>query len=76
MVAASDRDGVSFLLSARNCGDTPEGRALLQRLGLVDHPGYLLMDQAYEGDETRSFAVKLDYIPIVPPKRNRNKLGL
>ena len=71
MVAASDRDGVSFSLSAGNRGDAPEGRSLLQQLGPVDHPVYLLMDRAYEGDETLSFAVELGYIPVVPPKRNR-----
>ena len=26
---------------------------------------------SYEGDETRSFAAELGYIPVVPPKRNR-----
>ena len=36
MVAASDRDGVRFSLSAGNCGDAPEGRALLQQLGPID----------------------------------------
>ena len=46
MVAASDRDGVSFSLSAGNRGDAPEGRALLQQVGPVDHPVYLLMDRA------------------------------
>ena len=71
MVAASDRDGVSFSLSAGNCGDAPEGRTLLQLLGPVDHPVYLLMDRAYEGEETRTLAAKLGYIPVVPPKRNR-----
>ena len=71
MVAASDRDGVTFSLSAGNCGDGPEGRALLQKLGPTDHPLYLLMDRAYEGDETRALAVKLGYIPVVPPKSNR-----
>ena len=30
MVASSDRDGVMFALSAGNCGDAPEGRALLR----------------------------------------------
>ena len=49
----------------------PEGRALLQQLGPVEHPVYLLMDRAYEGDRTRSFAVELGYIPVVPPKRNQ-----
>ena len=71
MVAASDRDGVSFSLSAGNRGDAPEGQTLLQSLGPVDHPVYLLMDRAYEGDETRALAVELGYIPVVPPKRNR-----
>ena len=71
MVAASDRDGVMFSLSAGNCGDGPEGRALLQKLGPTDHPLYLLMDRAYEGDETRALAMELGYIPVVPPKSNR-----
>ena len=71
MVAASDRDGVIFSLSAGTCGDGPEGRALLRQLGPTDHPVYLLMDRAYEGDETRALAVELGYIPVVPPKSNR-----
>ena len=71
MVAASDRDGVIFTLSAGNCGDAPEGRALLQQFGPVDHSVYLLMDRAYEGDETRTLAMDLGYIPVVPPKSNR-----
>ena len=70
MVAASDRDGVMFSLSAGNCGDGPEGRTLLRQLGSTDHPVYLLMDRAYEGDETRALAVELGYIPVVPPKSN------
>ena len=71
MVATSDRDGVIFALSAGNCGDAPEGRTLLRQLGPVDHSIYLLMDRAYEGDETRALAEELGYIPIVPPKSNR-----
>ena len=71
MVAASDRDGVICSLSAGNCGDGPEGRALLRQFGPVDHPVCLLMDRAYEGDETRALAVELGYIPVVPPKSNR-----
>ena len=70
MVAASDRDGIMFALSAGNCGDAPEGRALLQQLGPVDHSIYLLMDRAYEGDETRTLAMDLGYVPVVPPKSN------
>ena len=60
-----------FALSAGNCGDAPEGRALLRQLGPVDHPVYLLMNRAYEGDETRALAEELGYIPVVPPKSNR-----
>ena len=60
-----------FALSAGNCGDAQEGRALLRRLGPVNQPVYLLMDRAYEGDDTRALAVELGYIPVVPPKSNR-----
>ena len=60
-----------FALSAGNCGDATEGRALLQQPGPVDHSVYLLMDRAYEGDETRALAMELGYVPVVPPKSNR-----
>ena len=43
----------------------------MRQLGPADHPVYLLMDRAYEGDETRALAVELGYIPVVPPKSNR-----
>ena len=71
MVATSDRDGVIFALSAGNCDDAPEGHAPLRQFGPVDHSIYLLMDRAYEGDETRALAEELGYMPIVPPKSNR-----
>lgn len=31
----------------------------------------LLMDRAYEGDETRQLVLSLGMIPVVPPKSNR-----
>lgn len=31
----------------------------------------LLMDRAYEGDQTRRLALEPGMIPVVPPKRNR-----
>ncbi len=31
----------------------------------------LLMDRAYEGDETRQLALDLGMAPVVPPKSNR-----
>ena len=71
MITASDRDGVLFSLSAGNCGDAPEGRALLKQLGPTDRSIYLLMDRAYGGGETRTLAMGLGYTPVVPPKSNR-----
>jgi transposase len=37
----------------------------------MPRPVHLLMDRAYEGDETRQLAVDLGYVPVVPPKNNR-----
>jgi transposase len=31
----------------------------------------LLMDRAYEGDETRQLVLSLGMVPVVPPKSNR-----
>ena len=31
----------------------------------------LLMDRAYEGDETRQLVLSLGMVPVVPPKCNR-----
>lgn len=31
----------------------------------------LVMDRAYEGDETRQLVLALGMIPVVPPERNR-----
>ncbi|MDR2031119.1 MAG: transposase, partial [Azoarcus sp.] len=51
--------------------DAPEARKLLRQLGAVARPVHLLMDRAYEGNETRQLALDLGYFPVVPPKRNR-----
>jgi transposase len=32
---------------------------------------HLIMDRAYEGDETRQLALSLGFQPVVPPKSNR-----
>ena len=31
----------------------------------------LIMDRAYEGDETRQLALELGFVPVVPPNPNR-----
>ena len=71
MVAADARTAVAFSLSPGQAHDAPEGRALLEHLGSPSTPLHLLMDRAYEGDETRQLALDLGFIPVVPPKSNR-----
>ena len=64
MVAADARTAVTF---CRLCPRiTPEGRKLLERLGLQDQNPFLLMDRAYEGNETRQLALTLGFTPVVP----------
>ena len=44
---------------------------MLNQLGPPNRPLYLLMDRAYEGDQTRQLALELGFAPVVPPKSNR-----
>ena len=71
MVAADARTAITFALSPGQAHDAPEGRKLLRALGKAHWPIHLLMDRAYEGDETRQLALDLNFIPVVPPKTNR-----
>ena len=71
MVAADARTAITFALSPGHAHDAPEGRKLLRELGKAPSPLHLLMDRAYEGNETRQLALELDFIPVVPPKQNR-----
>jgi transposase len=71
MVAASEKCAIGFSLSPGEAGDAPEGRALLDGLQELPVGCHLLMDKAYEGDETRQLAFNLGFIPVVPPKSNR-----
>ena len=72
MVAADDQNAVAFSLSPGNAGDAPEGRELLRKLkGCGWEGACMLMDKAYEGDETRQLVLELDMQPVVPPKINR-----
>ena len=52
MVAADARTAITFSLSPGQAHDAPECRALLRRLGGPDRPVHLLMDRAYECNET------------------------
>src|SRR4249920_1091930 len=71
MVAADARTAITFSLSPGQAHDAPEGRKLLRALGKTQWPIHLLMDRAYEGDQTRQLALDLGFIPVVPPKQNR-----
>ena len=61
MVAADARTAVTFCLSPGQAHDAPEGRRLLSSLGPTSRPVHLLMDRAYEGNETRQLALDLGF---------------
>jgi transposase len=76
MVSANERTAVAFILSAGQDHDAPHGRLLLETIGTQKYQHNfkavpLLMDRAYEDDETRYIAQQLYFTPIVPPKKNR-----
>jgi transposase len=59
-----------FGLSPGNAHDAPEGRKLLDKI-LCDFGCDIVMDKAYEGDDTRQKAMEQGFVPVVPPKSNR-----
>ncbi|WP_373715326.1 IS5 family transposase [Roseateles sp.] len=71
LVAADARTAITFSLSPGQAHDAVEGRELLKRLGAPHRPLHLIMDRAYEGNETRQLALDLGYTPVVPPKSTR-----
>ena len=70
MVAADARTAITFALSPGNAHDAPEGRELLRDLGSFPSMP-VIMDRAYEGNETRQLVLALEMVPVVPPKSNR-----
>ena len=71
MVTSSDRSAVTFLLTPGNVHDAPPGRQLIEAVGGKGDGCFLIMDRAYEGDETRMKAESFGLIHVVPPKQNR-----
>jgi hypothetical protein len=65
MVSANARTAITFCLSAGQAHDAPERRKLLTALGPANRRLHLIMDRAYEGDETRQLALDLGFIPVV-----------
>jgi transposase len=67
MVAADARCAIAFALTPGQAGEAPAGRELLQTLPTLPARCRLIMDRAYEGNETRQLALDLGFIPVVPP---------
>jgi transposase len=67
MVAADARCAVAFSLTPGQAGDAPAGRELMRALPELPARCRLIMDRAYEGNETRQLAFDLGFIPVVPP---------
>ena len=62
---------MTFSLSPGQAHDAPEGRKLLHRLGPQQKDLSIVMDRAYEGNETRQLALELGFAPVVPPLSSR-----
>jgi transposase len=70
-VAADARTALTFALSPGNAHDAVEGRQLLLQLGVLPDGVAVIMDKAYEGNETREKVMSLGLRPVVSPKSNR-----
>jgi len=71
VVSANDKVIVEMHLSGGECHDGPEGRLSIEKVGTAFKGIPMLMDRAYEGDETRELARSYGHEPVVPPKKNR-----
>jgi len=71
MVAADARCAIAFSLTGGQAGDAPAGRDLLRTLPDLPARCRVVMDRAYEGNETRQLAFDLGLIPVVPPLSTR-----
>ena len=67
-VAAAARTGVACCLSPGDAHDAPGGRGRMQPIGPVNQPIALLVERAFEGDDTRRQAQRLGYQRVVPAK--------
>src|SRR5918994_4380252 len=71
LVAADDRTALTFALSPGQAHDAPEGRKLLTRWQGRPAGVPMVMDRAYEGDQTRQLVLELGFAPVVPPHPSR-----
>ncbi len=73
LVAADDRNVLTWSLTPGQAGDAPEGRRLIQALGPHDGRVAILMDSAYEDNATRALAQSQGLEPVVPPNPKRRQ---
>ncbi len=71
LVAANARCALTLALSPGQTGDGPAGRELLRAWRSVPPNCHLIMDRAYEGNETLQLARELGFKPVVPPRPHR-----
>lgn len=62
---------MTFSLSPGQAHDAPAGRELLRKLDSLPQGCRVLMDRAYEGNETRQLVLDLGFEPVVPPLSTR-----
>jgi transposase len=73
LVAANERTALCCSLWPGQVGDAPEGRKLLSCWGSAK-PSTLrcmIMDRAYDGNETQQLLFSMEVQPVVPPNPNR-----
>ncbi len=63
MVAANARTAITFALSPGQASDAVEGRKLLGGIGPLPAPLHLVMDGAYEDNQTLQLALDFGFIP-------------
>ena len=71
MVAANAQCAIIFCLSPGNAGDAPAGRKLLSHWRKTQDFCHVIMDRAYEGNETQALVKSFGYNPVVPPNLRR-----
>ena len=76
VIAADARTALIFSLSPGQTYDRPEGHKLLDRLGPRWGDPFLVMDRAYEGDETRQLVLEFGFVLVVPPRKPNRSLGV
>ena len=74
-MATGVKRAFEFILSPGNSHDAPQGRLLMETVGKQKEVKPLIMDKAYEDDETWFIATSLGFSPVVPPKSNRKTRG-